>query len=233
MINVYPASSRRSVDLGWLSSSYSFSYGEYYDPDNQSFGALRVLNDETLLPKRGVGAHPHREMEMVTLVLKGKLKSEDNLGKIHTAGFGEVLRISAGTGLQHAESNPGEEAAHYLQLWFLPETAGLPPSTEVARFDPAGMRNKLLPVVSPEGGAGTARIHQDATLFLSDLDPIHMLAYEQEPGRRLYLKVLEGSLIVNGTRELGRRDAARIEGVPDLLLLGGRTGARFLLIDLQ
>ncbi|WNQ10139.1 pirin family protein [Paenibacillus aurantius] len=231
MINLYPASSRYSADHGWLKSNFSFSFADYYDPSNTEFGPMRVLNDDEIAGHRGFGAHPHREMEIVSIVLQGKLKHEDSTGRTAITGFGEVQRMSAGTGIIHSETNPGEEEVHLMQMWFTPEEKGLEPSYETTRYDVEAMKNALLPVVSKNPGENVARIHQDMTIYLSDLEARQSIGFQQPAGRRIFVFVIEGTLAINEQHVLGRRDSARITETPELTL-SSEGGARFMLIDL-
>ncbi|WP_047152973.1 pirin family protein [Aneurinibacillus tyrosinisolvens] len=233
MINVYPAESRYSSDHGWLKTSHSFSFADYYDPNNMNFGPLRVLNDDFVAPARGFGAHPHREMEIVSIVLKGYLKHTDSSGGTATTTFGGVQRMSAGTGVVHSEVNPStEEEVNFLQLWFLPEEQGLTPSYEQTNFDAGKMKNALLPIVSKHSSSNkVAHIHQDLTIYLSDVEEGKEITFSQEEGRRVFLFILEGELLVNGDTALNRRDSARITETSTLKLTA-KSNARFMLIDL-
>ncbi|MGF7033164.1 redox-sensitive bicupin YhaK (pirin superfamily) [Paenibacillus mucilaginosus] len=231
MISIYPAASRYSADHGWLQSNFSFSFGDYYDPDNTGFGPLRVFNDDTIQGGRGFGAHPHREMEIVSVVLQGELKHEDSTGHSAVTTFGEVQRMSAGTGIIHSEMNPSEEPVTLLQLWFTPDTKGLEPSYETSRYEVTAMKNALLPVVSNRTGEGVAHIHQDMTIYLSELEGGRELLFEQPEGRRIFVFVMEGGLTLNGEQALSRRDAARITGTPSLRVRSEQ-GAQCMLIDL-
>jgi quercetin 2,3-dioxygenase len=233
MINIYPAESRYSSDHGWLKTSHSFSFADYYDPNNMSFGPLRVLNDDYVALDNGFGAHPHREMEIVSIVLKGYLKHTDSSGGTATTTFGGVQRMSAGTGVVHSEVNPSkEEEVNFLQLWFLPQQQGLTPSYEQTNFDIEKMKNNLLPIVSTHSSSNeVAHIHQDLTLYLSDLEEGREITFSQEEGRRIFLFVLEGELLVNGDTTIGKRDSARITETPGLKLTA-KSDARFMLIDL-
>ncbi|WP_029097365.1 pirin family protein [Brevibacillus thermoruber] len=232
MISVYKAQSRYTTDHGWLKSSFSFSFAEYYDPANMGFGPLRVFNDDVVQPLTGFGPHPHREMEIVSIVLKGELEHKDSTGRQEVIRPGDVQRMSAGTGIIHSEMNPSAtQEVNFLQLWFEPAKYGLAPSYEQTAYDPEQMVNRLLPVVSREGGEQIARIHQDLTLYLSRLEPGAALTFEQEEGRRIYLFVIEGDLAVNGETALAKRDAARITDTPKLSLTSP-SGAFFMLIDL-
>ncbi|PCK70237.1 hypothetical protein PL1_1993 [Paenibacillus larvae subsp. larvae B-3650] len=231
MIQVYPASSRFHADHGWLKTDFSFSFAEYYDPDNLFFGPMRVLNDDYIAGHKGFGMHPHREMEIVTIVLKGQLEHQDSLGNKAVTSFGEVQRMSAGSGIMHSEINPAAEEVNLLQMWFLPEEENLTPSYETSKFDPHKMVNTLLPVVSKHKFEHSARIHQDMTIYLSELKPDQAVDFVQEKGRRIFFFVLEGSVKLNGNTVLARRDSARITEEHELSIVSSE-GAKFMLTDL-
>jgi quercetin 2,3-dioxygenase len=233
MIRIYPAESRYSADHGWLKSKFSFSFAEYYDPNNLQFGPMRVLNDDIVQPTTGFGMHPHREMEIVSIVLKGQLKHEDSAGNSGILRFGDIQRMSAGTGIWHSEVNPSEtEECNFLQMWFLPNQYGLTPSYEQISFNQEELRNQLLPVVSSRvRGENIAYIHQDMTIYLSRLDAGKSLAFSQEENRRIFVFVIEGELALNGENKLKKRDSARITEHPDLEI-STESGTFFMLIDL-
>jgi len=234
MIAIYPAASRHTNNHGWLQSNFSFSFADYYDPNNMNFGPLRVFNDDIVQPQTGFGAHPHREMEIVSFVLKGQLQHRDSSGGSSTIGPGEIQRMSAGKGIVHSEMNPSEtEEVNFLQLWFEPNQYGIAPSYEEISYDLDAGINTLVPVVSnrlhvPEK---TAFIHQDLTVYLSRLEASKTISFTQEAGRKIYLFVIEGELQVNGEHYLMRRDAARITEATSLNLLAKRE-TTFMLIDL-
>jgi redox-sensitive bicupin YhaK (pirin superfamily) len=231
MIQVFPAESRYVVNHGWLKSSFSFSFSEYYDSENIMFGPLRVLNDDSVAAHRGFAMHPHHEMEIVSIVLSGYLKHEDSYGNSAITSFGEVQRMSAGTGIFHSEVNPAEEEVNFLQLWFLPKEEGIVPSYEKASYNIDKMKNALLPVVSYQSSEEVAYIHQDLTIYLSDLDIGKTLSFSQQYERKTFVFVIEGELILHEDIVLGRRDSARITNMTNLRLASDN-GARFMLIDL-
>lgn len=233
MIQIYPAESRYSVKNDWLQSYPSFSFGEYFDPDNTAFGVMRVCNDDVIAPSKGFGAHPHSDMEIVTLVLRGQIKHEDNLGNVAVSSEGELQRMTAGSGIIHAEYNPSStDDGRFLQLWFMPREKGLTPSYETVSPDRKAMTNELLAVVTPDGKAGTATIHQDMTIYLSRVDAGKNVYFKQKPGRRVFLFVIEGELDVDG-QAMAAGYTARIEFEPELLLTAGSAnGAYLMLIDL-
>lgn len=231
MIQVFPADSRFSVDQGWLRSRLSFSFGNYYDPGNTGFGVLRVCNDDDVDPGKGFGAHPHSDMEILTIVLSGSVRHEDNLGNKEVTTTGEVQRMSAGSGVVHAEYNASQtEPMRILQLWFMPNERGLDPSYETRRYDSEKLKNVLLPIVNPQGSEQIVKIHQDLTLYLCKLDKDKDITFRQEEGRRIFLFVIEGRLTVNDTR-LGEGDTARIESLAQLSILA-EEDAFLMLIDL-
>jgi len=232
MINVIPSDSRSSFDRGWLRGNHSFSFGEYQDPENTAFGPMRVANDDIIAPGRGFGAHPHSDMEIVSIVLNGKLRHEDNLGNVAVTSFGGIQRMSAGSGMIHTEHNASDsEEVRILQLWFMPHTKGLEPSYETTSFDPDALAGALVPVVSPEGGARIASIQQDMTIYLGRLAAGQTLTYEQKADRRMYIFAIEGKLGLNGEYQLNEGDTARVEQTTSMNL-DASEDAFYMLIDL-
>ncbi|MCR8643164.1 pirin family protein [Paenibacillus sp. N1-5-1-14] len=232
MIQLYPAQERYTADHGWLKSNFSFSFADYYDPNNMNFGVMRVLNDDVVQPHYGFGKHPHREMEIVSIVLSGHLKHEDSTGNAAVTTYGQVQRMSAGTGVMHSEMNGGADEVHFLQMWFMPERNGLEPSYETTDYDLSLMKNNLLPVVSKQqSGPNVADIHQDLTIYMSELEAGQTIHFTQKDNRRTFVFVLEGSITINETSELGKRDSARITE-ETALTLQSTSGAVFMLIDL-
>lgn len=233
MIKIYPAESRFTSDHGWLKSNFSFSFAEYYDPTNISFGPMRVLNDDVVQPLTGFGMHPHREMEIVSIVLKGQLKHEDSTGNSEILRPGQVQRMTAGTGIVHSEMNPSStEEVNFLQLWFLPNEQGLEPSYEQKTYHPEKMKNHLLPVVSNlRPSEDTAYIHQDLTIYLSELDPNKTISFKQEENRRIFFFVIEGEVTLDQNYKMKKRDSVRITG-QSTLNIHTDSGGFFMLIDL-
>ncbi|WP_424766530.1 pirin family protein [Paenibacillus sp. sgz302251] len=231
MINVFPAAERYSADLGWLRSHPSFSFGEYFDPNRTGFSVMRVCNDDYLAPGKGFGAHPHSDMEIVSIVLSGQIRHEDNMGNSVVSSFGEVQRMSAGSGVIHTEFNASEdEELRLLQLWFMPKERGAAPSYEAKSFDIDKLHNALLPVVSDNASEKTAWIGQNMTIYLSKLEQGKQLAYAPQAGRKLFLFLIEGMLQVHG-EALAAGDTAQIEQVSELELAAAEP-AFFMLVDL-
>jgi redox-sensitive bicupin YhaK (pirin superfamily) len=231
MIQVFPAEGRFKVDQDWMRSRLSFSFGSYFDSNNTSFGVMRVCNDDEVDPGKGFGAHPHSDMEIVTVVLEGAIRHEDSLGNSEVAKVGELQRMTAGSGTVHAEYNASDvEPMRILQLWFMPKERGLEPSYETSRYDMDKLNNSLLPIVDPQGSDSTAKVHQDLTIYLSKLEAGKELDFEQNEGRRIFLFVIEGNINVNET-QLGKRDTARIESL-SRLKISAQADAFLMLIDL-
>ncbi len=233
MITIQRAGERYSADHGWLKSNFSFSFADYYDPNNSQFGPMRVLNDDSIAAAKGFGMHPHREMEIVTIVLKGLLEHQDSLGNRAETTWGGIQRMSAGTGVFHSEYNISkDEQLDLLQMWFLPSERGVTPSYETTEFDKDGLADTLMPVASSNAVKGkVAHLNQDMTIYLSDPSAGKPLTFNQPAGRKVFLFVLEGEVSVNGDTRLGLRDAGKFEDVPELTIVSPE-GARILLIDL-
>ena len=231
MIAIRKSEERGHATHGWLDTRHSFSFNQYYDPRHVHFGPLRVLNEDVVAPGAGFPPHPHRDMEIITIVLDGAVAHQDSGGGEGITRAGDVQVMTAGTGVTHSEYNPSEtERLRLLQIWIMPDARGRTPRYDQRSLDPDARRNRLLPVVSGKGGNGTLMIHQDATLYLSDLDPGYSVTHTVAPGRRAYLFVTRGALEVNGHR-LGTSDALAIEGEPKLDVTA-TVPAALLLIDL-
>jgi hypothetical protein len=228
-IRILPAEERFHREKPWLSSYYLFSFDEYYDPENVSFGPLRVFNDDLIQPGHGFSPHPHQDMEIVTLILEGRLTHADSVGGGGTLGPGDVQRMTAGAGITHSEVNRGAVPVHLFQIWILPETSGLAPSYEQATVAWRDRPGRLVPAVSGRGIPGTLPIHQEVTLFAALLPPGEEREYDPE-GRRVFVYLSQGRLTLNG-RPMEGGDQARIEG-EDRLSLRSKGASELVLIDL-
>jgi redox-sensitive bicupin YhaK (pirin superfamily) len=231
MIQVLPAAERHFADLGWLRSQPVYSFGSYHDPKRTGFGVMRVCNDDYLAPGRGFGAHPHSDMEIVSIVLNGRIRHEDNLGNSVVSAFGEIQRMSAGSGVIHTEFNASEdEELRLLQLWFMPRERGVKPSYEATSYDPDKLHNALLPVVSAQPAEHVAGIGQDMSIYLSKLEPGVTLPYAAKSDRKLFVYIIEGELTLLG-QKLSTADTAEIQQV-DGIELAADTAAFIMLIDM-
>lgn len=227
MIQVRKADTRGHAEFGWLDSHHTFSFGSYHDPRYMGVSALRVINDDRVVPGAGFGAHPHRDMEIISYVLEGSIEHKDSLGSHSRLNAGELQVMSAGTGIVHSEFNPSAtEGLHFLQIWIQPHTRGVEPRYE--QHDVSALRGLSL-VVSPDGYDGSLRIHQDARVWLARFDG-EPLGFAPTPGRSYYLQVARGGVTVNGI-SLVAGDGAAITAEAELQLSGG-AGAEALLFDL-
>lgn len=228
MITRIEASKRHLAKYEWLKTYYLFSFSNYFDPANLQFGVLRVFNDDTINAYSGFDEHGHENMEIVTLVLEGALTHRDSMGNKEVIKAGEVQRMSAGTGVIHAEKNLGDEPVHLFQLWFLPERDGLGPSYEQRDFSYIE-KNKLVPIISNKGQEDVMHLSADATLFLADMDAGSEQVYHPGVGRGVFLYVQQGELSLNGTR-FSAGDQARIVDESELVLQA-EVAAKFVWID--
>jgi redox-sensitive bicupin YhaK (pirin superfamily) len=211
---------RFHADQGWLSTYFSFSFAEYYDPKNLNWGALRVLNDDTIAPGQGFPPHPHKDMEIITYVLSGQLEHKDSMGNHGVVGPGGVQYMSAGTGVRHSEYNASEEQPlHLVQMWLLPGRKGLKPSYGQRDFKIEERRNKWLSVASGmPGDRASVPLSQQAAFRVARLEN-HVLDYAFAPGRLGFLFIAAGGVAANTSR-LEAGDAVRIGGLPSLSLSG-------------
>lgn len=233
MLRVRRSEERGHANRGWLDSRFSFSFADYYDPHHMGFRALRVINEDWVAPGTGFGTHPHRDMEILTLVLEGAIEHRDSLGTTSVIRPGEVQRMSAGTGITHSEYNASStEPLHLLQIWIEPERTGLTPGYEQKSFAEE-TQGSLRRVASREGRDGAVTIHQDAELYLARLKPGETATHSLAPGRHAWVQVARGSMSLNGeTLEAG--DGAAVSGEELLTFRAGDAGdaAEVLLFDL-
>ncbi len=225
------AKDRGVADHGWLLSKHTFSFADYYDPAHMGFRALRVINDDTVAPGGGFGAHPHRDMEIVSYVLEGALEHKDSMGTGSIIRPGDVQRMSAGTGVRHSEYNASKtEPVHFLQIWIMPNARGIAPSYEQKTFGDDERRGKLRLVASPDGRHGSGTLHADARLYASLLGRGDRVEYTLAPSRGAWVHVARGAASVNGER-LEAGDAISTEE-PGALVIQGEDDAEVLMFDL-
>ncbi len=225
---LYPAKERGHVNLGWLDSFHSFSFGQYHDPKKIHFGALRVVNDDCIAGGGGFGTHPHDNMEIVTIPLEGKLAHKDSTGNEGIISKGDVQIMSAGTGIRHSEYNASaEEEASLLQIWVFPKLKNIKPVYGQKTFDLKDRKNSWQVVVSPDSSEQALHINQDARFSLVDLDAGQSIGYQMKwEHAGLYLFVIEGA-IKTANQSLSKRDAlgisetglVKIDAVSDTQLL--------------
>jgi redox-sensitive bicupin YhaK (pirin superfamily) len=231
MITIRPADERGLADFDWLQSRHSFSFGQYYDPRHMGFGPLRVINDDKVAPGAGFGMHPHRDMEIITVVLEGALEHQDSLGTGSIIRPGDVQRMSAGTGIRHSEFNASaDEPVHFLQIWIIPAAQGMAPAYAQTHFSDAERQGRLRLAASGDGRDGSLSLHQDADLFVARLGAGERVEHAPAAHRRLWLQVATGDVRLNG-RQLGGGDGAAIADEPVLTIEGG-DDAQVLLFDM-
>jgi redox-sensitive bicupin YhaK (pirin superfamily) len=226
---IRPAAERGLTEIDWLSSRHSFSFGGYYDPHHMGFRSLRVINDDRVQPGQGFGSHPHRDMEIVSVVVAGALEHRDSLGTGSVIRPGEVQRMSAGTGIMHSELNPSpEQEVRFLQIWIEPEQKDLEPSYEQRSFPTSEDPDAWHLVASRDGRKGSLTIHKDVALYRATLNAGASLEHRIEPGRHVWIQVISGAIEVAGHRLLEGDGAAVTD--PGLLTFTGTTDATDLLL---
>jgi quercetin 2,3-dioxygenase len=232
MIKIRRSKERGHADYGWLDTNYTFSFSNYYDPRFMGFRSLRVINEDFIAPNQGFPTHGHRDMEILTYVIRGELSHKDSMGNGTTILPNEVQRMSAGTGILHSEYSSPSEETHLLQIWILPEEDDLTPGYEQTHFPPEEKQGKLKLVASRAGTDGSVTIHQDVSLYSSILGRDETVTHELAENRHAWVQIVKGELELNG-EVLTTGDGA---AVSDERLLNIRSLAdetEFLLFDLN
>lgn len=231
MLALRKSHERGHSNHGWLDSYHTFSFSNYYDPQELGFSVLRVINEDRVAPGAGFATHSHQDMEIISYVLEGALQHKDSLGTGSVIRPGDVQRMSAGTGVRHSEFNASKvEAVHFLQIWILPNTQGLAPDYEQKHFPAAELTGKLRLIASPDGRAGSVTIHQDAFLYAARLDGDTRAIHRPASGRRAYVHVARGAIALNNI-PLAVGDGARLEH-ETAIALGADGSTEVLLFDL-
>jgi redox-sensitive bicupin YhaK (pirin superfamily) len=228
---VRKANERGHAEHGWLDSYHTFSFADYYDPNWMGFRSLRVINDDLIMPGQGFGMHPHRDMEIITYVLRGELQHKDSMGNGRIIRPGELQYMAAGTGVRHSEFNPSkDQAVHLLQIWILPESQGIKPRYAEKSLSgaPAGRLNL---VVSGDGRNGSLAINQDADLYLAKLEPGNEISHPLKRARHAWLHIAEGLVRLDGELLKAGDGAAFSEEA--LLKLAAAEPSQVLLFDLN
>ncbi|MDB5346437.1 MAG: yhhW [Schlesneria sp.] len=231
MIQVRKATDRGHANHGWLNTYHTFSFSSYQDLQHVRFRSLRVMNEDWVAAGQGFGTHPHNDMEIVTYVLEGALEHQDSMGHGEVLRPGEFQRMTAGTGITHSEFNPSKtEPTHLYQIWLFPEKKGITPSYEQKRFDEAGRLNQLQLVASRDAANGSLLIHQDAKIYLSQIQAGQGVALNLNANRYAWLQVLRGSVTLNG-EPLQTSDGAAVSAETQLKIQA-TTDAEIMLFDL-
>ena len=232
MLTVRKAAARGASKFGWLDSQHTFSFAGYRDPKNMGFSDLRVINEDRVVPGAGFGTHGHRDMEIISYVLEGELAHQDSMGTGSIIRPGDLQRMSAGTGVTHSEMNYSQEnPVHFLQIWILPEEKGLAPGYEQKHFDPVERQDQWRLIGSRDGRDGSVTIRQDVSLYTATLSADTKLTHNLAAGRRAWLQITRGSVVVNG-QQVEAGDGAAIADLASLTIMGLVEGSEVLLFDL-
>ena len=228
---LHKANTRGHANHGWLDSWHTFSFGSYYDPARIHFGALRVLNDDTVAAGMGFGRHPHDNMEIISIPLEGDLEHQDNTGTKQVIRKGDIQVMSAGTGIEHSEKNKNsDQQVKFLQIWVIPNQKNVKPRYDQKTFSDEEKKNKLLTIISPIAEKEGVNIHQDAWFSLGKLERGLELNYSlKNKEHGVYAFLLEGGVTINDI-SLSRRDGLGISEVENLKIKAD-TDAELLLME--
>lgn len=229
-----PAEERGHADHGWLNSHHTFSFANYYDPKHMGFRALRVINDDRVAPGKGFGAHGHRDMEILSYVLEGKLAHKDSMGQQEVLEANMVQAMSAGTGVVHSEFNGSpSEPVHFLQIWIVPAEEDVQPAYQQFAYAPEEKRGRLRLIAGPDQTNGAAAfIHQDARVYASVLQAGETIEQPIAKGRHAWVHCAVGNITLNG-QPMKEGDGAAVSEESRLRIAGaGEHGGEFLLFDL-
>jgi len=231
-IVLHKAETRGNANHGWLNAYHSFSFASWYNPERIQFGALRVLNDDTIAGGMGFGTHPHDNMEIITIPLEGDLAHKDSMGNTEIIKNGDIQVMSAGTGVQHSEFNPNaDQQTKLLQIWLFPNKRNVDPRYQQITLNVADRHNKLAQILSPNADDEGVWIHQDAWFNMGNFDSGISTEYKiKKEGNGVYAFILKGNVTING-QELNTRDAVGISET-DTLNIQANTDAEFLLMDI-
>lgn len=228
---LHKAATRGHANHGWLNSYHTFSFSGYYDPNRIHFGALRVLNDDTVAAAMGFGTHPHDNMEIISIPLSGDLKHKDSMGNETVIKQGDIQVMSAGTGISHSEINANKDKeVNFLQIWIIPNKKNVQPRYGQIQMDEAKMKNHFLQVVSPDKNDESVWIHQDAHFSIGKLEKNFSVAYQlKNKANGVYAFLLEGEATIAG-EQLSKRDGLEICET-DLFTVMATEEAKILLME--
>ncbi|MFT5207109.1 MAG: redox-sensitive bicupin YhaK (pirin superfamily) [Candidatus Omnitrophota bacterium] len=220
---------RGGADHGWLKAKHSFSFAEYQDTEYIQYRSMRVLNEDRIAGGQGFPMHPHKDMEIVTYILSGSLKHEDNMGNSAIIRPGDAQRMSAGTGVVHSEFNPSQEETHLFQIWFLPDKKGLPPGYEQKQIPEESKLNQLCLIASPTPDQYAVKIHQDAKIYACVLETNKNVRFDTSNERHLWIQLASGSLEIDG-HKINAGDGLSISAAQSIKIKA-TTNSEFLLFD--
>lgn len=227
----FPPSERGIKNIGWLKSHFFFSFSDFYNPMKSAFGTLVAFNDDFVEAGKGFGIHPHANMEIISILLKGKMNHKDSMGYTTVIEEGGVQIMSAGTGLKHEEYNIGEEEVNFLQIWIQPKLQNIGPRYQLRHFPKAKRKNELTTIISGEEGMAHCWINQNAKLSLGYFDKGKQVEYLFNPVNKcLFVFVISGNLKINNS-EIIERGAIGIWNTPHILL-DCKEETEFLVIEM-
>lgn len=231
MLQVRKSEDRGHANHGWLDSHHTFSFGHYFDPQHMGFGPLLVINEDRVAAGQGFGAHGHRDMEIISYVLDGALEHKDSMGNGSVLHYGDVQRMTAGTGVRHSEFNHSKtEGVHFLQIWIQPSQTGIEPGYEEKHFTPDSKQGKLRLIASSDGRDGSVLIHQDAAIYATILNGSDQVEHALGEGRAGYVHLIRGTATVNGVT-LKAGDALKVIA-ENSVAISGAEAAELLVFDL-
>lgn len=227
------ADERGHTQIDWLDSWHTFSFGDYYDPQNMGFGPLRVINDDIVSPGSGFDTHPHQHMEIISIVISGALEHKDSTGTGSIIKPGDVQKMSAGDGILHSEFNPSKtEPVHFLQIWIIPNSKDITPGYQQKNFGRDKMLNKFCLIVSNEDNGQTIHIHQNAKIYQCYLEEFNKVGFSVPQNKAAWIQVAEGTIKV-GDQVLKAGDGLSIWDEPDTLQIEGiDKESNFILFEL-
>lgn len=234
MYKLRPKDARGATLSEWLNSRHTFSFGEYYDPNNMGFSDLRVINDDIIAPKKGFGLHPHNNMEILSIVLDGALEHKDSMRNVSIINKGEIQKMSAGSGVYHSEFNPSKNNhVHFLQIWILPDKKNIKPNYEQKFFNLEKSPNELILIASKTGIKNSIKINQDVKIYQCLLDLGKTVEFRVYSERKYWIQIAEGAVTINTIRfEAG--DGIAITHENNLLQIQSEDKkSNFLIFDLR
>jgi len=232
MLQTRLSNERGFADHGWLKTYHSFSFADYYDPQNMGFKSLRVINEDRIAGGRGFGAHSHRNMEIITYIVKGALQHKDSMGTESVIRPGEVQYMSAGTGVVHSEFNAtANQETHLFQIWIMPKANGGSPQYDQKDFSQKLLEQTFVLAASGDGRDGSIQIRQDADFWIGHLNKGEIKDFKLSQGRGIYLHCASGAARLNGNR-IQTGDAIKIEEEGAITMLGEDAHSEILLFDL-
>ena len=228
---IHRANTRNSADFGWLKVNHTFSFANYYNPERMNFGVLRVLNDDVIAAGKGFDTHPHKNMEIITIPLEGKLRHKDDMGNEGIISDTDIQVMSAGKGVYHSEFNADEnKEVKVLQIWLHPNKTHVDPRYQQISLNDIYIKNDFFQILSPEKNDQGVWIHQNSWFYIGDFDSIKNTNYTlEDKNNGVYCFVIEGNAIIDG-KKLSRRDAIGIWNT-DSVNISATNGAKLLLME--